>query len=100
MATEGPQKSLRLNIVVSSGSGTGTLTNEWTSSRWIRVKPIAETDTFDLTIKDADGQIMVSRTSQLGTLSEKLEMSLGIMQTVSIANAAQDGTYVVKFDTH
>lgn len=98
MAQEGPQKSLRLAIAVSSGSGSGTLTNEWSSARWVRVIPVNETDTYDMTIKDADGNIMVKRTTQLGTFSEKLEMSLGIMKTVSIANATADGTYVAKFD--
>jgi len=100
MATEGPQKSLRLSVTVSSGSGTGTLTNEWTSARWIRIKPVNETDTFDVTIADADGIPMMVRTSQLGTFSEKLEMSLGIMKTITIANASVDGTYQVRFDTH
>lgn len=100
MATEGPQQSLRLNIAISSGSGTGTLTNQWTVARWIRVCPVSETDTFDLTIKDADGKIMLTRTTQLGTLSEKLEMSMGIMSTFAIANALSDGTYTIKFDMH
>jgi len=100
MATEGPQKSLRLSITVSSGSGTGTLTNEWTSARWIRIKPVNETDTFDVTISDADGIPMMIRTNQLGTFSEKLEMSLGIMKTIAITNASVDGTYQVRFDTH
>ena len=94
----GRESSLRLNIVVASGTGTGTLTKAWDIVRWFRAIPIAETDTFDCTIKDADGHIMSKWTGQLGTLSQNLEMSLGIMQTVLIENAAQDGTYIVKLD--
>jgi len=100
MATEGPQKSLRGAITVSSGSGSLTLTNEWINVRWVRVQPVAESDSFDVTISDADGIIMMNRTGQTGTLSEKLEMSLGIMRTIAIANATQDGTYQVRFDAH
>ena len=100
MSSEGPQKSLQLSITISSGSGTGTITSEWVVARWLRIKPIAETDTYNVTILDADGVIMLSRTSQLGTLSEKVEMSLGIMRTIAITSATQDGTYTVKFDVH
>lgn len=94
------EQSLPLNITVSSGSGTGTITNKWEICRWIRIKPIAETDTYNVVISDADGVIMLSRTSQLGTLSERVEMSLGIMRTITITGATQDGTYVCKFDLH
>lgn len=98
--TPGRDQSVPLNVTVSSGSGTGTLTPAWVLARWIRVVPIAETDTYDLTIKDGEGLIIVYRTGQLGTLSERLELSLGIMKTVQIANAAQDGTYKVRMDLH
>lgn len=98
MSNEGPQQSLRLSIVVSSGAGTGTLTNQWSVARYIRIKPASETDTFNVVIKDADGMIMANRTAQLGTLSEKFEMSLGIMSTIAISSASADGTYTVKFD--
>lgn len=98
MATPGKQAVLRLNITVSSLTGTGTVTNEWNIARWVRVIPVAETDTFDVTFKDADGHIMVKRTSNTGTMSEQLDLSLGIVRTVLIENATQDGTYVVKFD--
>ena len=100
MAGEGPQQSLRLNIAVSSGAGTGTLTNQWSVARWIRIKPVNETDTFTLTIKDADGVIMGLWTGQLGTFSSQLNMSLGIMSSIAIASASVDGTYVCKFDLH
>jgi len=98
MANEGPQASRVGKITVSSGSGTLTLTNEWSTARWIRVKPVNETDTFTLTIADADGMIMGKWTGQLGTFSAELNMSLGIMSTISIASASSDGTYTVKFD--
>lgn len=94
------EQSLTLAIAVSSGSGTGTLTPVWDICRWFRVVPIAETDTYDLTIKDGAGRIMVTRTSQLGTFSERLEISLGIMKSVLIQNATQDGNYTVVFDLH
>lgn len=100
MATEGSQQSIKGTVTVSSGGGALTITNTWLNARWIRIKPIAETDSFDVTVADADGMIMFTRTGQIGTLSERLEMSLGIMRTVTIANATQDGTYTVKFDTH
>ena len=100
MANEGSQQSIKGTITVSSGSGVLTLTNVWLNSRWIRVKPVSETNTYDLNISDADGIIMALRTGQTGTMSEMLEMSLGIMRTVTISNASQDGTYQVRFDTH
>lgn len=100
MAQPGKEQSRRLNIAISSNTGTGTATQEWTLSRWIRVIPVAETDSYDVTLKDADGHIMLYRTGQIGTLSENIEMSLGILKTVLIANATQDGTYVIKFDLH
>lgn len=94
----GREASYRISITVSAGSGTGTLTNAWDIARWVRVIPISESDTYNLTIKDGDGHIMLSRTSITGTFSERLEMSLGIMKTVEIASASQDGTYTVKMD--
>lgn len=100
MANEGSQQSIKGTITVSSGSGSLTLTPIWLSARWVRVAPVSETDTYDLTILDGDGLIMVKRTSQLGTFSERLEMSLGIMKTVQIASATQDGSYSVRFDPH
>lgn len=96
----GKEQSKVLNITVSSGTGTGTVTNQWDICRWLRIKPIAETDTFNLTVKDAGGMIMLVRTSVLGTFSERIEMSLGIIRTVLIESATQDGTYVCKFDMH
>lgn len=96
----GKEQSRLLNITVSSGSGNGTITNQWDVCRWIRIIPVAESDTYNATVKDAAGDIILSRTGQLGTLSENLEISLGIAKTVEISSAAQDGTYKVKFDLH
>ena len=96
----GKEQVRKLNITVTSATGTGTLTSEWTLARWIRVIPVAETDTYDVTLKDGEGHIMMKRTGQLGTLSENLQFSLGILKTVLIENAAQDGTYVFKADLH
>ncbi len=98
MANEGPQQSVKLNIVVSSGAGTGTVSPLWVNSRWLRIKPINETDTYTITAKDADAIIMFVRTGQIGTFAEKLEMSLGILSTIAISGATTDGTYVCKFD--
>lgn len=100
MASEGSQQSIKGAITISSGAGSLALTPTWLSARWVRVKPISESDTYDLTISDGDGIIMVSRTGQIGTLAERLELSLGIAKTVQIANASQDGTYQVRFDPH
>lgn len=94
----GREQSLRLNITVSSGSGTGNVTNTWDIVRWLRVIPVAEGDTYTVTVKDRDGLIMLKRISQEGTLSEMVEMSLGIMGSIVIESASQDGTYIVKFD--
>src|SRR5438128_2662549 len=96
----GREQSIALAIVVVGATGTGTFTNVWALARWIRVQPIAETDTYSLTIKDADGIIMLSRSGQVGTYSEKLDMSLGIMRTITIASATQDGTYQCRLDMH
>lgn len=100
MASEGSQQSIKGTVAISSGSGSLTLTNAWLNARWIRIKPVAETDSYTVVVSDADGMIMFSRTAQVGTLSEKLEMSLGIMRTVQISSATQDGSYTVKFDIH
>jgi hypothetical protein len=104
MTYPGRQQSLKLNIVVSSGSGTGTVTNQWDIIRRVRIVPINETDTYKCTIKDADGFIIFNSdatgASLTGTLSMLNEMSLGIVRTVNITNASVDGTYRVIFDMH
>lgn len=96
----GKEASRVLNITVSSGTGTGTLTPEWSLARWVRVIPVAESDTYDVTLKDGDGDIISKFTGQTGTFSYNAEMSLGILKTVLIESAAQDGTYKAKFDLH
>lgn len=96
----GKEAVRRLNITVSSGTGTGTVVSQWDLARWVRVVPVGESDTFDVTFKDGDGFIMGKYTAQAGTFSSKLEMSMGIMKTVLIENASADGTYKVLFDLH
>lgn len=96
----GREQSRSLSITVSSATGTGSPTPIWAVARWIRVIPVSETDTYDVTFKDGDGDIMGKYTGQSGTLSQRLEMSLGILKTVLIENASQDGTYRIKFDFH
>jgi hypothetical protein len=96
----GREQSVPLNITISSGAGTGTLTKMWTLVRWLRIIPVSESDTFDVTVKDAEGLIMLSRTGQTGTLAERIEMSLGIMNSIVVANASQDGTYKCRLDLH
>lgn len=96
----GKEASRKLSITISSGSGTGNISPEWAIARWVRVVPVAETDSFDVTIKDGDGLIIVKRTGQVGTLSEMLELSLGIAKTVLIQNTTQDGTYTFIADLH
>lgn len=91
-------QSLSANITISSNTGSVSLSRQWLLSRWVRVIPVAESDSYDVTFKDADGDIMVKRTGQVGTMAEYLELSLGILKTVLIASATQDGTYKVKFD--
>jgi len=94
----GKEAVRRLNIMVSSGTGTGLVVSQWDLARWVRVVPVNESDTFDVTFKDGDGFIMGKFTGQSGTFSSRLEISLGIMKSVLIENAAQDGTYICLFD--
>lgn len=96
----GREQSLKLAITVSSGSGTGTVISTWDTCYWLRVHPVGESDTYTLQVKDADGFLMLSRTSQLGTFSEKIEMSLGIMRTIAISSASADGQFLCHFDLH
>ena len=100
MPNPGKEQVRLLNITVSSATGTGVVSNQWDIARWVRVIPTAEVDSYDVTFKDADGDIMVKRTGQVGTLAEMLEMSLGIVKTVLIENSTADGTFKVKFDMH
>lgn len=96
----GKEAVRRLNITVSGGSGTGSVSSQWDLARWVRVVPVGESDTYTLTFKDADGFIMGKYTGQEGTFSSKLEMSLGILKTVVIESASADGTYACLFDLH
>ncbi len=96
----GKEQSRLLNITVAGGTGTGTVISEWALARWIRVIPTTESDTYDVTFKDGDGDPMVVRTGMTGTMSEQLDISLGILKTVVIANSSSSGTYKVKLDMH
>jgi len=98
--TVGRQEIRKLSITISSGTGTGNISRIWAISRRVRIIPVAETDTYDVTVKDPDGDLVIKRTSQLGTFSEIQELSLGSVGSVLIENASQDGTYTVKFDMH
>lgn len=96
----GREQSLFLNIAVSGATGTGTVTPLWAICRWIRIIPTTESDTYDVTFKDGDGDILLVRTGLMGTMSERLEMSMGILKTIVIANSSSTGTYKAKFDMH
>jgi hypothetical protein len=96
----GKEASRILSITVTSGTGTGTITKDWAVCRWVRVVPIAETDSYDVTLKDSSGYIIMKRTGQIGTLSENLEISLGILGSVLIESATQDGEYKFLADMH
>lgn len=98
--TPGKEAVRILSITVSSGTGTGSVVAQWDIARWIRVVPISESDTYDVTFKDGDGYIMGKYTGNQGTFSSKLEMSMGIIKTVLIENASADGDYKVLFDLH
>ena len=100
MSQPGREQSRRLSITVSSNTGTGTVVPIWSRARWVRVIPVAETDSYDVTFKDADGHIMAKRSGQVGTMAEMLDLSLGILATVLIESATQDGTYILKLDMH
>src|SRR5213595_1383560 len=96
----GSQEVKRLVIAVTSGTGTGTVTPTWLVTRWIRIHPVSESDTFVLTFKDGEGTIILVRTGLTGTFSENLQISLGILKTIVVTSASQDGNYVVHFDCH
>lgn len=100
MSNPGREQVRLLNITVSSNTGTGSVTPLWAIARWVRVVPVAETDSYDVTFKDGEGDIMVKRTGQIGTMAEMLDLSVGILKTVLIENATQDGTYKLKLDLH
>lgn len=100
MSEPGREQSRLLSITISSATGTGATVPLWALSRWVRIVPMAETDSYDVTFKDGDGDIMVKRTGQVGTMSEMLDLSMGILKTILIENATQDGTYKAKFDLH
>lgn len=97
----GREQSLTLLITVSSGSGTGTITNVWDTCKRFRVCPPSETNTYNVNIKDADGfLIWQTVATQTGTLAMHADLSLGIAKTVNITGASADGTYTVKLDMH
>lgn len=100
MTAVGREQSLLLNITVAAGTGTGSVSPLWAIARWIRIVPTTESDTYDVTFKDGDGDIMLTRTGLTGTMSEHLDMSLGILKTIVIANSSSAGTYRCKFDIH
>jgi hypothetical protein len=102
----GREKSVSLAITVSSGSGTGQFTNSWDHVNRIRIVPIAETDTYKCSIKDANGRIIVGTnlngktTAWTGTFPVRGPYSLGILKTVEITNASSNGTYYAILDFH
>jgi hypothetical protein len=100
MTTPGREEVRPLSITVSSGSGTGTLTSIWAIARRVRIIPPSETTSYDVAIKDADGNLIINREAVVGTLSEIQELSLAIASTVTISNGSSDGTYKVRFDMH
>lgn len=96
----GKEQSRLLNIAVAGGGGTGTIVPEWALARWLRVIPPSESDSYDVTFKDGDGDLMVLRTGMIGTMSEQLDISLGILKSIVIANSSSTGTYKLKMDMH
>lgn len=100
MSQPGREQVRELSITISGGTGTGTTAPIWAIARWVRVVPVSESDSYDVTIKDGKGYIMMKRTGQIGTLSEQLQLSMGIVKSVLIENASQDGTYVFLADLH
>lgn len=96
----GKQQSRVLNITVSSASGSGAINGDWDICRRIRVVPVNETTSYDVSITDADGDKIFERLGMRGTLSEIQYLSMAIAATVSISNSSDDGTYKVKFDLH
>lgn len=100
MADVGREQSLLLNITVAAGTGTGSVAPLWAIARWVRIIPVTEADVYDVTFKDGDGDVIAVRTGQVGTMSEQLSLSLGILKTVVIANSSNNGTFKLKMDCH
>lgn len=102
--TLGKEQSLRMNITVSSGAGIGTIENQWSLVRRVRIIPPSESTTYVCQIKDADGHLIFDSDdtggSLTGTLSMLNEISLGIAKTVEISSSSSEGQFVVKFDLH
>lgn len=97
----GREQSLRLPITVSGNTGTGTISNQWDVTRWIRVIPPTEGEVYDMAIKDGEGHYIINRVGIVGSFSENREISLGIAKTIVISNTATaSGTWVVKLDMH
>jgi len=97
----GKEQSILLNVVISSGSGNANIAKQWDIARRLRVIPLAETNRYNVTIDDGDGDIIFFREDQIGTLSETVDLSLGIAANVAISvTTGADGTYKVKFDMH
>lgn len=100
MTFPGKQASKRLDVSVTGGTGTGTLTNQWDIARRIRIIPPSETTTYDISIKDGENDLIILRTGAMGTISEQLELSMGICSLITITNSSSNGTFRCKFDLH
>lgn len=104
--TIGREQSVTLNVVVSSGSGTGNFTKSWDHVNHIRVIPPSESDTYDFKLLDGNGYIIFATTIAgmadhwIGTLPISGPYSLGILNSASITSASSDGTYKVILDFH
>lgn len=100
MTYPGKQAVKRLDVSVTGGTGTGTLTNQWDIARRVRIIPPSETTSYDFTIKDGEGDLIILRNGAIGTTSEQLELSMGICSTINITNSSSNGTFKCKFDLH
>jgi hypothetical protein len=100
MTTPGREEVRPLSITVASGTGTGSITGIWAIARRIRVIPPAETTSYDISVKDGAGDLIIKREAVVGTLSEIQELSLAIASSVVIAKSSADGTFKVRFDMH
>lgn len=96
----GRQESRRVNITVSSGSGSTTIDKIWSLSRRIRIIPPTEATNYTFSAYDADNHLIFKRSSVTGTYSEIDILSLGILSLLSVTSSTSDGDFIIKFDMH
>lgn len=87
-------------VTPSAGSASVALSCKNNALQNIFVKPATGTTTFDITITDQDGLIILTREDITGELNEQVQVLSDGNFTMGIANASADElfTYKIKFN--